>query len=67
MRDFTSRHDEPSDDLFVALPKLEAKKALFPYVAGVRGKRQRRRQAEMTLMFVDVKETYIIATCGEVV
>ena len=64
MRDFTSRHDEPSDDLFVTLPKLEAKKALFPHVAGVRGKRPRRGQAEMTLMFVDVK-TYIFATCGE--
>ena len=32
-RDFKPKHEGPSDDLFAAMPPLEAKKALFAFVA----------------------------------
>ena len=39
-RDFKPRREGPRDDLFAAMPPLEAKKALFAYVAGVREKKR---------------------------
>ena len=35
-RDFKPKHEGPRDDLFAAMPPLEAKKALSAFVAGVR-------------------------------
>ena len=46
----------PRDDLFAAMPLLEAKKALFAFVAGVREKRRAQGHDEVKLMFVDVKK-----------
>ena len=45
-RDFKPRREGPRDDLFAAMPPLEAKKALFPCVAGVREKRTRSGRSE---------------------
>ena len=55
-RDFKPKHEGPSDDLFAAMPPLEAKKALFAFVAGVREKRLTQGDEEVKLMFVDVKK-----------
>ena len=39
-RNVKPRREGPRDDLFVAMPPLEAKKALFAYDAGVREKKR---------------------------
>lgn len=41
-RDFKVKHEVERDDLFAAMPPLEAKKTLFRMTAGVRGWRRRR-------------------------
>ena len=48
---------------FAAMPPLEAKQALFAYVAGVREKRREHGQDEMKLMFVDVRKAHSNAKC----
>ena len=55
-RDFKPKHEGPRDDLFAAMPPLEAKKALFAFVAGMREKRRAQGHDEVKLMFVDVKK-----------
>ena len=55
-RDFKPKREEPRDDLFAAMPPLEAKKALFAFVAGVRENRRAQGHDEVKLMFVDVKK-----------
>ena len=40
-RGFKPTREGPRDDLFAAMPPLEAKKALFAYVPGVREKRRK--------------------------
>ena len=64
-RDFKPKHEGPRDDLFAAMPPLEAKKALFAFVAGMREKRRAQGHDEMKLMFVDVKKTHLNAKCDE--
>ena len=64
-RDFKPKREGPRDDLYVAMPPLEVKKALFALVAGVRGRRKRRKQDEMKLMFIDVKKAHLNAECDE--
>ena len=53
------------DDLFAAMLPLEAKKALFAFVAGVREKRRAQGHDEVGLMFVDVKKVHLNAKCDE--
>ena len=55
-RGFKPTREGPRDDLFAAMPPLEAKKALFAYVPGVREKRRKQGQDEVKLMFIDVKK-----------
>ena len=55
-RDFKPKREGPRDDLFAAMPPLEAKKALFAFVAGVREKGRAQGNDEVKLMFVDVKK-----------
>ena len=55
-RDSKPKREGPRDDLFAAMPPLEAKKAVFAFVAGVREKRRAQRHDEVKLMFVDVKK-----------
>ena len=64
-RDFKPKHEGPSDDLFAAMPPLEAKKALFAFVAGVREKRRTQGHEEVKLMFVDMKKAHLNAKCEE--
>ena len=64
-RDFKPKHEGPSDDLFAAMPPLEAKKALFAFVAWVRVKRRTQGHEEVKLMFVDVKKAHLNAKCEE--
>ena len=64
-RDFKPRHEGPRDDLFAAMPPLEAKKALFAFVVGVRENRKALGKGEMKLMFVDVKKAHLNARRDE--
>ena len=57
-RDFKPKHEGSRDDLFAAKPPLEAKKALFALVAGMREKRRAQGHDEVKLMFVDVKKAH---------
>ena len=53
------------NNLFAAMPPLEAKKALFAFVAEVREKRRAQGHDEVKLMFVDVKKAHLNAKCDE--
>ena len=64
-RDFKPKREGPRDDLFAAMPPLEAKKALFAFVAGVRENRRAQGHDEVKLMFVDVKKAHLNAKCDE--
>ena len=59
-RDFEPKQEGPRDDLFAAMPPLEAKKALFTFVAEVREKRRAQGHEEVKLMFVDVKKAPLL-------
>ena len=64
-RDFKQKHEGPRDDLFAAMPPIEAKKVLFAFVAGMREKRRVQGYDEVKLMFVDVKKAHLNAKCDE--
>ena len=64
-RDFKPKHEGSRDDLFAAMPPLEAKKALFAFVAGMREKRRAQGHDEVKLMFVDVKKAHLNAKSDE--
>ena len=55
-REFKPKREGPGDDLSAAMPPLEAKKAFFAFVAGMREKRRVQRHDEVKLMFVDVEK-----------
>ena len=62
----TSLHAKgPRDDLFAAMPPLEAKKTLFAFAAGVRGKRREQGREEVKPMVSDVKKAQFNAKCDE--
>ena len=64
-RDFKPKREGPRDDLFAAMPPLQANKALFAFVAGVREKRRAQGHDEVKLMCVDVKKAHLNAKCDE--
>ena len=64
-RDFKVKNERNRDDLFAAMPPLEAKKMLFRMTAGVRGWRRRNNKEEVKLMFIDVKKAHLNARCDE--
>ena len=64
-RDFKPKRQGPRDDLFAAMSLLEAKKALFAFVVGVREKIPAQGQDDVKLMFVDVKKVHLNAKCDE--
>mgnify|MGYP002214505433 CR=1 FL=1 len=64
-RDFKPKREENPEEMFAAMPPLEAKKLLFRMAAGVRGWRRRRRAAEIKLMFIDVRKAHLNAVCEE--
>ena len=51
--------------MFAAMPPLQAKRALFAYVAGVREKRRERGLGEVKLKFIGVKKAHLNAKCDE--
>ena len=53
-RDFNPPHEDPRDDLYAAMPSLEAKKAWFAYVAETRRTWRNQEESEVKLIFVDV-------------
>ena len=64
-RDSKPKREGPRDDLFAAMPPLEAKKTLFAFVEGVSEKRRAQGHDEVKLMFVDVKKAHLNAKCDE--
>ena len=56
-------NDKNRDDLFAAMPPLEAKKALFR-VGAIRMK-SRPAERKMKMMFIDVKKAHLHAECGQ--
>ena len=64
-RDFKPKYEETPEDMFAAMPPLEAKKMMFRMTAWVRGWRMRRGAAEITLMSIDVRKAHLNAICKE--
>ena len=60
-----ARHEGSRDDLYAAMPPLEAKKALFADVAGIRRARRIRGEVEVKLLSVDVKMAHLNAHCKD--
>ena len=55
-RGLKPRREGSRDDLFAAMPPLEAKKMLFALVVGERGRRRRPGKAEEKIMLIDAKK-----------
>ena len=64
-RDFKPRSEESREDLFAAMPPLEAKKLMFRMTAGLRGWMRKQGKPEMKLMFIDVRKAHLSAICEE--
>ena len=64
-RDFQPLYEGPRDDLFAALPPLEAKKALIAFVAGLRERRRTQGHDETKPMSIDAKKAHLNAKCDE--
>lgn len=64
-RDFKPRFEKNREDLFAAMPPLEAKKLLFRMVAGGRRRRELEGKPEDKLMFIDVKKAHLNGRCEE--
>ena len=62
---FKQKREGPRDHLFAAMPPLEAKKALFAFVAGMREKRRPQGRDGVKLVFIDVKKAHFNAQCDE--
>ena len=63
--DFKPTSEGPRDDLFGAMPPLEAKKALFACVAKVHEKGREQDQEEVKLKFIDVTKAHHNAKCDD--
>ncbi len=64
-RDFKPRREGPRNDLFAAMPPLEAKKTLLALAAGERGRRRRQGKGQEKVLLADVKKTHLNANCEE--
>ena len=58
-RDFKPKGEKDREDLFAAMPPLEAKKLVFQKAVRENGERRRRGQDGIKLMFVDVKKAHL--------
>ena len=63
-QDFKKRGDNDREDLFAAMPPLEAKKALFRLAAVRMTGKGTRRGSPMNLMMVDVRKAHLNAKCN---
>ena len=64
-RDFKTKGGKEQEELFAAMPPLEAKKLVFRMTARVRGVRRRKGLEEIKLMFIDVRKARLNARCDE--
>ena len=62
-RDFKPAGDNGREDLFAAMPPLEAKKLMFRMAAAENGRRVREGGEEIVLMFLDVRKAHLNAVC----
>ena len=60
-----SLREFPRDELCAEMRPIEAKYALFAYVARTRRGKRNRGEPEVKLMFVDVKKAHVNARCDE--
>jgi hypothetical protein len=63
-QDFKKKGDNDREDLFAAMPPLEAKKALFRLGAVKMAGGMTRRNEKMKMMFVDVRKAHLNAKCS---
>ena len=63
-QDFKKKGDDNREDLFAAMPPLEAKKALFRLAAPRLLGRHNRRKEPMKMMFIDVRKAHLNAQCN---
>jgi hypothetical protein len=63
-QDFKKKGDNDREDLFAAMPPLEAKKALFRMGALKMTGKLTRQNRKMKMMFVDVRKAHLNAACG---
>ena len=61
---FKKKGDDNREDLFAAMPPLEAKKALFRLAAPRLLGRHNRRKEQVKLMFIDVRKAHLNAQCN---
>ena len=65
-RDFKVKGERDREDLFAAMPPLEAKKLLFRMAASMNKSRAGRGLPELKLMFIDVRKARLNSVCDEV-
>jgi hypothetical protein len=64
-QDFKKKGDNHREDLFAAMPPLEAKKALFRMAATRMKGNFTRKARKMKLMFIDVRKAHLNAACDK--
>ena len=64
-RDFKPKGEKDREDLFAAMPPLEAKKLLFRMAATSRQRRKNGKIERQKMMFIDVKKAHLYGKCGE--
>ena len=64
-RDFKPHREGPRDDLFAAMPPLEAKKTMFALAAGERKRRRSQGLQVEKVLLVDVKKAHLNGVCEE--
>ena len=64
-RDFKPRGERDREDLFAAMPPLEAKRLLFCRAANHRAVVRNGRAEKMKLLFIDVKKAHLNGRVGE--
>ena len=64
-RDFKPQREGPRDDLFAAMPPLEAKRALFALAAGERRRMRAQGLREEKVLLLGLKKAHLSAKCEE--
>ena len=63
--DFKPKGDKDREDLFAAMPPLEAKKLLFRKVAGDKGRMVKGQVEKVKTMLTDVKKAHLNGVVGD--
>ena len=64
-RDFKPKGEKDREDLFAAMPPLEAKKVLFQKAVQENKERRKNGQDGIKLMFIDVKKAHLYRVVPE--